>query len=597
MTPTSRRVLPGFGLGLSTTILYLAMMVLIPLGAALWKASNLSLDEFVEAVWSERAIEAYKLTFLASFQAACINVVLGLIVAWTLVRYEFPGKRWIDALVDVPFALPTAVAGLVYASLYVANGWIGQFLVPLGFEGAFTRTGIVLVLIFTGFPFVVRTVQPVLESIDEESEQAAETLGANRWQIFRRVIFPVLLAPALTGFTLAFARSIGEYGSVIFISSNMPFTTEIAPVLIVSRLEEFAYREASAIAVVLLGVSFLLLILINLLERWSQPGSTPRPIRELLAIGFRVVTWVTWPIERLEKLVIGSELEDRRRASPILGQLIRFTPRIMILATMLIVGILILIPLTNVFVQAWNRGLATYWHNLTADPDTRHAIMLTLIVAPLAVAMNTVFGIAAAYTIARFRFPGRTLLTTLIDLPFSVSPVVAGLVFVLLFGLQTPLGAWLKDHGYQVIFAPPALVLTTAFVTFPFVARELIPVLEANGPEEEIAARSLGASGWQMFWLVTIPNIKWGLLYGVILCNARAMGEFGAIYVVSGRIGGRTDTMPLRVEKLFQEYNQPAAFALASVLTMLALVTLILKVAVERQLRAQMNERSENLAE
>ncbi len=584
MTPTSRRVLPGFGLGLGTTILYLAILVLVPLGAAVWKASDLTWGEFAAAVWSERAVAAYRLTFSASFQAAAINVVLGLVVAWSLVRYQFPGKRLVDALVDVPFALPTAVAGLVYASLYVKDGWLGQVLVPLGFDGAYSKTGIVLVLVFTGFPFVVRTVQPVLEEIDHESEQAAETLGANRWQIFRRVIFPVLLAPALTGFTLAFARSIGEYGSVIFISSNMPFSTEIAPVLIVSRLEEFAYREASAIATVLLGVSFLLLVAINLLERWSQPGAAPRPARTVFAA-------LGWPFALLARLFDGPANRDPALASPALARLIRIAPGALSGFTVAIVGLLVLVPLASVFVQALSGGVGTYWRSLTADPDTRHAILLTLLVAPLAVAMNTVFGIAAAYTIARFRFPGRALLTTLIDLPFSVSPVVAGLVFVLLFGLQTPLGAWLKDHGYQVIFAPPALVLVTAFITFPFVARELIPVMEANGPEEEIAARSLGANGWQLFRLVTLPNIKWGLIYGVILCNARAMGEFGAIYVVSGRIGGRTDTMPLRVEKLFQEYNQPAAFALASVLTMLALATLVVKVAVERRLRAERNER------
>jgi sulfate transport system permease protein len=255
--------------------------------------------------------------------------------------------------------------------------------------------------------------------------------------------------------------------------------------------------------------------------------------------------------------------------------------------TFLIVGGLVAVPLASVFVQAFADGVGAYWHSLVDDADTRHAVFLTLVVAPVAVALNTAFGVAAAWTIARFRFPGRTLLTTLIDLPFSVSPVVAGLVFVLLFGLNTPVGGWLKGHGYQVIFAPPGLVLVTAFVTFPFVARELIPVLEAVGPEEEMAARSLGASGWQMFWRVTVPNIKWGLVYGVILCNARAMGEFGAVYVVSGRIGGQTDTMPLRVEKLFQEYRTSGSFALASVLTLLALVTLAVKVAAERKIREQ----------
>ncbi|VTT97188.1 sulfate abc transporter permease : Sulfate ABC transporter, inner membrane subunit CysW OS=Rhodopseudomonas palustris (strain BisA53) GN=RPE_1770 PE=4 SV=1: BPD_transp_1 [Gemmataceae bacterium] len=255
--------------------------------------------------------------------------------------------------------------------------------------------------------------------------------------------------------------------------------------------------------------------------------------------------------------------------------------------TLGIVGLLVAVPLASVFVQATAKGLGVYWTNLVANADTRHAVFLTMVVAPVAVAMNVVFGVAAAWAIARFRFRGRGLLITLIDLPFSVSPVVAGLVFVLIFGLQAPLGLWLRDHGYQVIFAPPALVLATAFVTFPFVARELIPVLEAVGPDEELAARSLGASGWQLFWWVTVPNIKWGLLYGVILCNARAMGEFGAVYVVSGRIEGQTDTMPLRVQKLWEGSDNPAAFALASVLTLLALVTLVLKVVIEPKVREQ----------
>jgi sulfate/thiosulfate transport system permease protein len=255
------------------------------------------------------------------------------------------------------------------------------------------------------------------------------------------------------------------------------------------------------------------------------------------------------------------------------------------LATFAIVSLLIVVPLVSIFAQAFADGLGAYWRNLTGNADTRHSVLLTLTVAPVAVALNLVFGVAAAWTIARFRFPGRTVLTTLIDLPFSVSPIVAGLVFVLLFGAQGYFGPWLREHGYRVIFATPGLVLATAFVTFPFVARELIPVLEAIGPEEELAARSLGASGWQMFWRVTLPNIKWGVLYGVILCNARAMGEFGAVYVVSGRITGQTDTMPLRVEKLFQEYNSPAAFALASVLTLLALVTLFVKVGLEHHTR------------
>jgi sulfate transport system permease protein len=254
-------------------------------------------------------------------------------------------------------------------------------------------------------------------------------------------------------------------------------------------------------------------------------------------------------------------------------------------AALLVLGVLVIVPLVHVFVQAFGDGALAYWRSLVDDRDTRHAILLTLTVAPIAVLVNLIFGVAASWAIARFRFPGRTLLITLIDLPFSVSPVVAGLAFVLLFGLQGYFGPWLRDHGLKVVFATPGLILATSFVTFPFVARELIPVMEVIGPDEELAALSLGANGWQMFWRVTLPNIKWGVLYGVILCNARAMGEFGAVYVVSGHVAGRTDTMPLRVEKLFQEYNSPGSFAVASVLTLLALVTLVAKVGLERKVR------------
>jgi len=269
----------------------------------------------------------------------------------------------------------------------------------------------------------------------------------------------------------------------------------------------------------------------------------------------------------------------------------RLVRRSLILLAAAIIGVFVIIPLANVFYEALAKGPGTYWKNLVADPDTRHAILLTLTVAPVAVVANLIFGVSAAWLIARFRFPGRALLTTLIDLPFAVSPVVAGLIFVLIFGLQGYLGPWLREHDIKIIFATPGLILATAFVTFPFVARELIPLMEAFGAEEEVAAVSLGARGWQMFRRVTLPNIKWGLLYGVILCNARAMGEFGAVYVVSGHIAGQTDTMPLRVEKLFQEYNLPGSFAVASLLTSLALVTLLVKTALEWKTRQELESR------
>lgn len=322
-----------------------------------------------------------------------------------------------------------------------------------------------------------------------------------------------------------------------------------------------------------------------------------------------------------------------------------------------VVGLLVVVPVVNVFAQALSDGLRAYWNNLFVDADTRQSILLTLTVVPIALVANIIFGLAAAWAIARFNFPGRTLLTALIDLPFSVSPVVAGLMFVLIFGLQGYFGPFLRRDGYsimpylistlavsvfillfllfrptnprmrqglwkhtwlsvltgsgvvfavflflqqyfhiwprnqslKIIFATPGLVLATAFVTFPFVARELIPVMEAVGADEEMAALSLGADGWQMFWHVTVPNIKWGLIYGIILCNARAIGEFGAVYVVSGHIAGKTDTMPLRIEKLFQEYNLPGSFAVASLLTLVAIFTLIAKAKLERKIPTTAN--------
>jgi sulfate transport system permease protein len=264
---------------------------------------------------------------------------------------------------------------------------------------------------------------------------------------------------------------------------------------------------------------------------------------------------------------------------------------ILIFISFLFLSIFLLIPLVNVFAQALAKGWEVYWKSLS-HPDTRSAIWLTLTVAAISVPLNTIFGLAAAWAIAKFNFRGKTLLVTLIDIPFSVSPVVSGMMFVILFGLQGYLGAWLDQYNLQIIFALPGLVLVTLFVTFPFVARELVPIMQSAGVDQEQAAMTLGAGGWYTFWHVTLPSIKWGLIYGIILCNARAMGEFGAVSVVSGHITGLTDTMPLRVEKLYNEYHGVAAFAVASLLALLALLTLAIKTFLEwkserEQARAQ----------
>jgi sulfate/thiosulfate transport system permease protein len=259
-----------------------------------------------------------------------------------------------------------------------------------------------------------------------------------------------------------------------------------------------------------------------------------------------------------------------------------FVRWLLIGTALLFLGLFLFLPLASVFAEAFAKGFGFYFHSFN-DPNTLAAIKLTFIAAGIAVPLNCVFGVAAAWTIAKFDFRGKTVLISLIDLPFSVSPVVSGMIYVLLFGAQGLVGPWFIAHNIQIIFAVPGIVLATIFVTFPFVARELIPLMQAQGRNEEEAARVLGASGWQTFRRVTLPNIKWGLLYGVILCNARAMGEFGAVSVVSGHIRGQTNTIPLQVEILYNEYNFTGAFAVASLLTFLAVITLALKTWVERK--------------
>ena len=267
------RVLPGFEITLGFTIAYLSLIVLIPLSALVFKTLNLTWEQFWQAVSAPRVVASYKLTIGASFIAALVNAFFGLLLAWVLVRYQFFGKKIIDALVDLPFALPTAVAGISLTALLAGNGWIGQYLEPLGIQLAFNRNGVLIALIFIGLPFVVRTVQPILEDVEKELEEAATCLGATRWQTFSRVIFPAIAPALLTGFAMAFARAIGEYGSVIFIAGNMPMVSEITPLIIISKLEQYDYAGATAVALVMLCAAFVMLLLINGLQAWQRARS------------------------------------------------------------------------------------------------------------------------------------------------------------------------------------------------------------------------------------------------------------------------------------------------------------------------------------
>jgi sulfate transport system permease protein len=278
MTPVhTSRVLPGFGLSLGFTLAYLSLIVLVPLSAVVLRTAGMSPAEFWQAVSSPRVVASYRLTFGASLLAAAVNTVFGFLLAWSLVRYRFPGKRIVDALVDLPFALPTAVAGISLTALYAGNGWLGQYLEAIGIKVAFTPLGVLVALIFIGLPFVVRTVQPVLEDLDTEVEEAAASLGARRWQTVRRVVLPALLPALLTGFALAFARAVGEYGSVIFIAGNLPMISEITPLIIITKLEQYDYAGATAVASVMLLASFLLLLVINGLQGWTERRSSKVP--------------------------------------------------------------------------------------------------------------------------------------------------------------------------------------------------------------------------------------------------------------------------------------------------------------------------------
>lgn len=262
-------VIPGFGITLGFTLAYLGLIVLIPLSAVIWKTTDLTLLQFWQTISEPRVVASLKLSFGASLIAATVNAVFGLVLAWALVRYSFPGKRIVDTLVDLPFALPTAVAGIALTAIYAKNGWLGQYLEPIGLKIAFTPIGIMIALIFIGLPFVVRTVQPVLEDLDKEIEEAAASLGANRAQTIYKVVLPIILPALLTGFALAFARAVGEYGSVIFIAGNLPMVSEIAPLMIITKLEQYDYSGATSIAVVMLFLSFILLLVVNTLQAWT----------------------------------------------------------------------------------------------------------------------------------------------------------------------------------------------------------------------------------------------------------------------------------------------------------------------------------------
>ncbi len=552
-----KSVIPGRGLTAGITIAMLSLLILIPLASILANSFRLSWCELWEILMQENVYFAFRTCILCSLIAALVNCVFGLILAWILVRYDFPGKRLLDGMIELPFALPTAVAGITLSKMYSNQGILGQLLEKIGIRVSYTKIGLTIALIFIGIPFVVRALQPVLEKLPASFEEASAMLGANRFYTFRRVILPELTPALLTGFGLALARGIGEYGSVIYISGNSEKQgTQVVSYIIMQKLNSgnVDYEGAAAIALVLLIISFLLLFIINMIQ---------------LAAGRRAGESESGSVAAQEK---------PHGATPIA----------LILVGLVFFVIMLVLPLATVIYRSLKDGLALYVGAITAE-TTLSALKVTLIATGIAVGVNTFFGLCASWLITKFEFRGRQVLSTLIDIPFSISPVIAGLAFIMTFGRMgwaTPLIDGINNllgTDIALVFSVPGVVLATIFVTFPFVSRELIPVMQAQGNAEEEAAAMMGAKGFTIFRKVTFPHIRWALLYGIILCAARALGEFGAVYAVS-KTRGKTFTLPLEVDALYMAGSADSitqAFAVSSLLVMMAIAVLILKQIVE----------------
>ena len=442
----------------------------------------------------------------------------GTLIAWVLVRDDFRGKALVNAIIDLPFALPTIVASIVLLSLYGPRS-------PIGLHLYATRPALIIALAFVTLPFVVRSVQPVLMEIDREAEEAAASLGAGNWTIFRRIILPALRPALLGGAGLAFARAVGEFGSVVLIGGGIPRETEVASQYIAKQIEIDRPASAAAVSVALLLISFAV----------------------LFAIRYRD------PAEGVVKIALRT-------------------------AALAYLGALVLVPLGMILFRTFEDGFVAFYESITT-PAAIAAISLSLTIVAITVPLNVVFGLVTALALARGNFRGRGLLEAVVDLPFAVSPVIVGVALVLFWGNDGWLGG-----AFPVIFSLPGMVLATVFVTLPFVVREVEPVLREIGTEQEEAATTLGASKFQTFWRITLPAIRVGVAYGVVLTVARALGEFGAVIVVAGGVAGESQTLTLLVHSRYiDDHNVFGAYAASTMLMGLAVITLVLMTLLQRK--------------
>ncbi len=560
MKQTKKRIIPGFRLSLSVTVGLLMILIFVPLISVLAQAFRISPQKFVQILTDKTVLYAFGTSLTMSFAAALVNAVFGTVLAWVLVRYDFPGKRIMDGLIELPFAMPTAVCGITLSGLYSTTGLLGAPLCKLGIHVSYTKLGILIALVFVGIPFTVRSVIPVLEKLDGAYEEAAYTLGSGGFYTFRRVILPELMPAILTGFGLSFARGIGEYGSVIYISGNSAKEhTQVISYIIMQKLNYMDYESATVISLMMLVISFLMLFLINRIFIWQSK----RTSGDVQTAGKAGSTGV------YEKTGRGS---------------------VLVIISILFVVLMLIMPLVSVLFNAFEKGWPFFIESISTE-YVRSATVVTLIAVVFAVAINTFAGIMASWLIGKFDFRGKQILSTLIDIPFSISPVIAGLSYIMMFGRlgwAYPALEWINNTfglDIQIVFALPGVVLATVFVTFPFVSREIIPVMNAEGRDEEEAAAMMGAKGFTIFRKITLPHIKWALVYGMILCMARALGEFGAVSALS-KTRGKTFTLPLEIDALYMSGNADsitAAYGVSLILVLAAIVVLILRAVFEKR--------------
>lgn len=551
----NKKIIPGFHLTLGITLAMLSLLVLIPLASVLVYSFRLGPKQFFEVISQDAVVAAFGTSILFAFIAAVVNTIFGMILAWVLVRYEFHGKRFLDGLIELPFALPTAVAGITLSKMYSTTGEFGKPLYDwFGLKVSYTHLGLTVALIFIGIPFVVRAIQPVLEKFNPAYEEASYILGANRRVTFFKVIMPELRPALLTGFGLAFARGIGEYGSVIYIAGNSAKEhTQVVSYIIMQKLNYMDYSSATAIALVMLIISFLMLLFINIVQVYQSRRTSG--------------------VYEVAAQTTGDAMPGPKKSK-----------YLMIAISVLFILVMLVMPLISIVRNSLSKGFAFYMDALST-PYVKAAFSVTLFATLVTLIVNTFFGIVASWVMTRFDFKGKQVLATLIDIPFSISPVIAGLSFIMMFGRLGWAFPFIEainqrfGTNIQIVFALPGVVLATVFVTFPFVSREIIPVLNSVGTDEEEAAALMGAKGWTIFRRITLPHMKWALIYGMILCAARALGEFGAVNALS-KTRGVTFTLPLEIDALYLAGSSDSivsAFAASSVLVIIAVIVLLLR--------------------